>query len=259
VILADVNCVLGHWPFRHLEPSTPEALAAQLESEGIRRALVYSLEAVLSPDLDRCNRELFAACRGSTTLVPVPTIDPSLPSWRRDLEACRGESWPGAVRIVPQYHRYRLADTAADALADILAAANTTLVVQMRVDDERNQYPLMQVPGVPVDDIAALVSRHGDLRILCLCCYLPEAVRIAQAGPNVAVDTSFIEVLDTLRVLLAEVPARQVAFGSYTPMLYTRANVMKVSFAEVAIEQREQVAWRTATRLSPAFAELASR
>jgi hypothetical protein len=42
-------------------------------------------------------------------------------------------------------------------------------------------------------------------------------------------------------------------------MLYTRANVMKVSFAEVAIEQREQVAWRTATRLSPAFAELASR
>jgi len=250
-MLIDVNCALGRWPFQRSESLTPDALEAHLAAEGVQRALVYSLDAVLAPDVAHCNRQLLEALRSSATLRPVPTVDPSMPAWRETLAACRDTGWLGAVRVVPNYHLYRLDDPTVDALAEALTQADATLAIQVRVEDERGQYPMLKMPGVPADDIAALARRHPTLRILCLCCYLPEARRLAAASANLFVETSFIECLDTLRYATEVIPAQQLAFGTYTPVFYTRANRMKLTSAEVSAEVREQVAWQTAARLFP--------
>ena len=48
--------------------------------------------------------------------------------------------------------------------------------------------------------------------------------------------------LDTVKDLLEQVSAEQVLFGSHTPMLYTRAAVMKWQLADVSEEIKQQIA-----------------
>ena len=76
--------------------------------------------------------------------------------------------------------------------------------------------------------------------------YIPIAPHCA-SGPaltaaNIHVDLSFVERLDTVAALLAEVPARQVLFGSHTPFLYTRAAVMKLRTAAVGRRELRAIA-----------------
>jgi len=119
------------------------------------------------------------------------------------------------------------------------------------VEDERRQYPLMKVPGVSVDDVLVLAAAHPELSILCLCPYFHEACRLVLESCYVCIDISFCERENSLRVLLEKLPAERVLFGSHTPMLYTRANGMKLDCAEISPADRERIAGGNALRLFP--------
>lgn len=249
-MLCDVNTSLGRWPFARFDQANAADLAAHLAAEGIGWALVSAIESVLFPDPHLPNADLAAAVAPHPSLVPLMTVDPTLGHWRRCLDGYRAAGCINAVRLVPNYHRYALDAPGVDDLAAALrTASHPVLVVQMRVDDERSQYPLMQVPGVPVDGVIDLARRHPDLPILCLCTYRAEAIRLGRETPNVFVDTAFIEYLDTLASLLAHVPPERVLFGSHTPFLYTRANVLKLREASVGAAALEAVGARNAARL----------
>ena len=63
------------------------------------------------------------------------------------------------MRILPNYHQFALDDACADALMRELAERRLTLLLQMRIEDERSQYPLMKVPGVAVEAAVGLARR----------------------------------------------------------------------------------------------------
>ncbi|NLG36007.1 MAG: hypothetical protein GX548_11695 [Lentisphaerae bacterium] len=102
------------------------------------------------------------------------------------------------------------------------------MTIQMRVEDERNQYPLMKVSGVPVAEIITLAKAFPAVPIVCLCAYFGEAVELVQKTQSVHVDLAFLETFRTLPALLAKIPADRVLFGSHTPFLYTRPAVLKL-------------------------------
>ena len=249
-MLIDVNCWLGFWPFQMFPQLTAPRLAKHLSAHGIARAFVSPVESVLSPDPHVPSRHLLGKLKAQPGMIPVPVLDPSLGNWRECLDEYVAEGHGQAVRIIPNYHRYELDAPCVEDLAEALSdRPQGILMIQMRVEDERHQYPLMKVPGVPADAAIAFAKRHPHLRILCLCPYLKEAERLVNETRNIRVDTAFIEHANTLKHALARIPGDRMLFGSHTPFLYTRASVMKLECAGIPQKAMNAVASKNASRL----------
>ncbi|NQU75618.1 MAG: hypothetical protein HQ546_04785 [Planctomycetes bacterium] len=165
-----------------------------------------------------------------------------------------------AIRLQPNYHRYDLADACVDELAEVLGDSDqSVLVIQMRMEDERSQYPLMKVRGVPVESVIALAQRCPELPIVCLSAYRPEANELVQRTDNVLVDIAFIEFLDTLTSVLKHIPSDRLLFGSHTPFLYTRASIMKIECASIGGDEKQAIGSRNAAAVFSVAQQQAGR
>lgn len=249
-MLIDVNCSLGRWPFQEFADLTAGKMERRLADWGISCALVSAVEAVLCPDPHVHNLRLLRRLRRHPGLKPLMVLDPSLGHWRDCLREYGDLGCGDAVKVYPNYRRCSLDSACMGALMEELARERgKALVIQMRVEDERAQYPLMKVPGTPVAEIVALAKRFPQTPVVCLCPYLPEAVALVEATENVSVDIAFVEHMNTLQTFLKRVPARRVLFGSHTPFLYTEASLMKVRFAEIPAEDLRAVSSGNAQRI----------
>lgn len=247
-MIIDANTSLGHWPFRRFPAPTAaaaRALARRLGAAGIGRALVFSAEAVLHPDPRPCDEDLRRAVRGFPSLVPVPTVNPTLSDWPGILEA----GGPRAVAAVPNYHDYRLDSPAAARLMEALAVRGIPLVVRLRLDDERNQYRLMKVPGVDCARVIALARAFPGVPVVCLGAYRGEAVELLSRTDNISVDISFVSGFRALASLAAAAPSGRVLFGSHTPFFYTEPALLKLASADLSPGAREAIARRNAASL----------
>ena len=248
-MMVDCNVSLGRWPFQAFAVRTPGRLARHLAAEGVSGAWVSAVESILYPDPDVYDAALFRAMQPHRTLRFVKTINPTLPNCRASLAAWSKQRRVCAVKVFPTYHQYSAADDCAVELAEAVCAARLPLLVQMRVEDERSHYPLMRVPGVPFGEVIALAGAVPTLPVVALCPYFAEAKELAAGPPNLHVDLSFIETPDTVRTVLGFLPARRVLFGSHTPFMTTRSEVMKLEFARVGARDRDLISRGNAARL----------
>lgn len=238
----DANSWIGRWPFAWLDTHTPRSLVAQLRRHGIRRALVSPLDAVLAPAPGPANRELLRTTRGVNPLVPVPVINPALQNWREELDVVTADPRVRAIRVLPNYHNYRLRSRAMNELATELVRRRLRLIVQVRLVDERHEFHAMKLKGVPVKDLDALLRRHPRLRVLACGLTRTELLSLAPKHPRLLADLSLVEWHDTVRNVLAKVSARQLAFGSLTPFFITAASKAKVSTAGVGAKTAAAIA-----------------
>ena len=229
--LIDINAAYGSWPFRRVGHANLAALRDHLRDEGIATALAAHLGAVFHADPDPFNRELVAESRGLEGILPVPILNPHLPGWRERLARYRGEADVRAVRVLPSYHGYRLYTRPVFDLLEHTAEAGVRVLVQLRLEDERQQYFGLRIKPVPVKQVVRLARRFSDLPFVCLNAYLPEARTLAEETTTVAVDTAFAEWMYAVEELRAVLPVERIFFGSHTPLLVTRASVMKLTHA----------------------------
>ena len=219
----DASTWIGKWPFAFVDAHMPRSLAAHLKAHGIRRALVSPLDAVFSPAPGPANQELLRGIKGVKGLIPVPVINPSLANWSEELDAVTGDPRVRAVRLLPSYHGYRLRSRAVDAFTVEAARRRLRVIVQVRLIDERHEYHAMHIKPVKPADFAAFVKRHPRLRVVASGFIRSEILSIAMQCPRALIDLSFAEWHETIRHLLARVPARQLCFASHTPFLITAA------------------------------------
>jgi len=241
-MLIDVNVSLGPWPFWKFQEDSPEKLSKHLKSEEISLALVSSLETVFYPDPQLGNRDLFIKLKPYPNLIPIIVSNPSLSSWKEMLEKYDNLYKIKAVKILPNYHNYSVSSSFVSDLMKELNKRKIPLIIQMRLEDERNQYPLLKVRGVRIEEIINLAKSFPNVPIITLCPYFQEAISLVKESPNIYIDISFIERLNTLKTLLEKVPGERVLFGSHTPFLYTRSAVMKVKTADIPEKDREAIA-----------------
>lgn len=238
----DVNVSAGSWPFQIFCDETLQELADSQAEEGIGTSLVSHAGAILYPDPDVYNRKLLQEAEGIPSVVPVMVINPLLTGWEETLDEYAKLIPLKAVKIYPNYHCYSLKSGAVNRLVRYLQEKNIRLVIQMRVDDERNQYSRMRVPGVPLKQIIDLSRRFPGFQFACLNPYKKEAFTLAAETEYVLFDISFIELLDTMSALLKSVPAERILFGTHTPFLYTRSNFLKLSKARIPDREKALIA-----------------
>jgi len=248
VNLIDTNANLGPWPFAPVPDRTGAALAAHLAAAGIRRALVSHLGALFLPEPMPANRALFATVRRTPGLIPVPVLNPALPNWREQLAECLAAGPIRAVKILPNYHRYRLNARHLDDFMAALAKAKLRLILNVRLEDERHKYFALRIKGVPVPQVAQFLRRFRSHHVLLSGIYKTEVEKLAPDHENFSVEISLCEMTDTLEIMLKKFPARRFMLGTDTPVMATRAQAAKLTGALIPARTRELIGSGNARR-----------
>jgi hypothetical protein len=239
-MMIDVNAWLGNYPFQKYRVDTVDKLDAELESGGISRAYVSSIDSIFLGDPDQGNMALLARIKGRRRLRPAVIINPVMGNWR-ELLGKYADLGVRLARLCPNYHGYRLVSSRGMGLLEEIGKRGLLPVVQVRVEDERTHHARCRVPGVKTADIAECALKLGGMPVIACCGYFDEVVSLVRRTKNVYADISMVERLDTVASLLKEVPAGRVLFGSHTPFLYTRAAVSKVAAPGITEGNRNKI------------------
>ena len=248
-MIIDVNAAVGRWPFCSAQSMTPSRLSSLLAEVGVDVALCTSLEACFHEDPDEDNRRLFRQLSGHQRLHAVPVVNPRMANWPELVERWGLEA--PAVKALPSYHDYKLADPRVDALAAELTQRRRPLLVQVRMEDERVQSPAFRVPPVPVADIVALAGRFPRLTVVALGTYLTEASDLLRRAGDVRIDISFLDRLDVVGEIVRRCPpaGRRLLLGTSSPLLHARSAVLKAQTADVSRAVRQAILGGNARRL----------
>jgi predicted TIM-barrel fold metal-dependent hydrolase len=247
-MLIDTNVNLGPWPFAPLPELAAPQLAARLGAAGIRRALVSPLAAVFLPDPMPANAKLFAVVRRTPALLPVPVLNPALANWREQLTMCLAAAPIRAVKLFPNYHNYRLTARRLDDFMAAIARAGLRLIVNVRLEDERHRYFALKIKGVPAKDVARFLRRFPDQHVFLAGLYRPELKQLAADHKNFSADIAFCEWAETVKDLLAAMPARRLMLGTNTPLLSTRAQADKLRLAQIPARTKALIGTENARR-----------
>jgi len=243
-MLIDINVSFGNWPFQKFLFDTPGKLERHLKKEGISMAFVSPIESVFYPDPDVYNKILFKKLKIFHSLIPIPVINPFLSNWKELLKEYVAYKKIKTIKILPNYHNYSLSSESVNEMMEKLKERKIPLIIQIRLEDERNQYPLLKIKGVEIEEIIKLANHFPQVPVICLCPYFSEAILLVKETENIYVDISFVECLDTIVTLLKEIPARRVLFGSHTPFLYTRSAVMKIKSADISEKDIQAITFK---------------
>lgn len=241
--IIDVNVAAGFWPIqRFTDRSLPE-LDRTLEHLGISQAWTSAIESILFPEPDSHDAAMCERIREFPRFRPVKTINPLLANWHKSLSAALSRCPIAAAKVFPNYHGYPLASDAMRQLCEVLRQHDLPLLIQMRVNDERNQPPFLQVKGVSATDIAQLAADNPDNLIIALCAYNIEVADLCKGGDNLLVDLSFLDESESLdRRFDGIMPMDRFVFGSHAPFLHARAAHMKLTHFQLPENLRTKVA-----------------
>jgi predicted TIM-barrel fold metal-dependent hydrolase len=208
-------------------------LGRLLAPYGVTRVYAGRLSALWYENPHDANREPLMPAGEETpsgvTFVAVPVLDPTIATWREELDRLKRSGPLPMVRLHPNYGGYTLA--AADPLLAELARRKVVAQVIVRLDDPRRQHPRAQVADVPAADVLEAAVRHPELPVLLTGALGPAlqilANRLPAAG-NLWADTSQADGVDTVADLMQTPWRDRLVFGSHAPLFIPYAALARV-------------------------------
>lgn len=168
-MIIDVNAYLGPFAFRRLRHNTASELLKLMDSKAIDKAVVSSAGALTYRNTQAGNEELAGEVKPHRDrLIPHAVINPAYAGWRDDLKACQESLGMSGLRLYPKWHRYGLAEAPCLELVSLATARGMVVSIPVRVEDVRQRSWLVDVPEVPLQEIAALVKACPDGRFILL-------------------------------------------------------------------------------------------
>ncbi len=252
-MIYDADTWIGHWPYRRLPNTAASDLLKQMDSHGIEKALVGSLQGIFYKDSHEANRELTkAVSRYRDRLVPCAILNPTYFGWAEDLKQCREEWAMPVLRLIPQYHPYKLTDDVAD---EIVAAAHElkmTVAVYGRVMDLRGRSHLDHSRQVPADEIMAMFKKFHGASFMLLNSGAVKAPKGAKA-PKIFQDVAQMHggcgvgIEKGLKTCTAD----RLMFGSTMLLRYPKPALLAIETVKATKAQKEKILYKNLKRLIP--------
>ncbi len=251
-MIIDVNAWTGPWPALVNVPHDVASVRASLRAYGVEHIFMAPLAAAWSANPHLCNPIIYEAADAYGNISPVPVIDPTLPTWPAELEKAAGHRAVRMIKLLPGYGGYDLA--AADELFEEAGRANLAAMVQIRIDDPRRHHPMAMVPDVPAGDVVETAKRHPDLNLViggASAATLRECAAHIRDLPGLYADTSQVDGVDGVEMLVEEGLGKKLLFGSHSPVFMPAASI-----ARVLIDLSDDVAMQVFSSNSRGLLEL---
>ncbi len=227
--IIDTNIHLFRWPFRRLPLDETARLVKKLRQFNITQAWASSYEGLLHRDLSSVNRRLQQRCTAFPELIPIGTINPTLPGWQRDLVDCKTKLAMPGIRLYPNYHHYTLKDSLVTDLLQQAASLGLFVQIAVSLEDGRTQHRSMQVQDVDVSPLPALLGQFPNLPVQLLNAKLPVALTAQLAKlPNLFLDVSRVDGSAGIPRLAEVFSLNRILFGSHAPFLIPEAALIRV-------------------------------
>ena len=257
-MIIDINCWLGHYPYRRLRHNDAEGLVAQMNTVGIDRAIVSSIDALFYKNTQAGNEELAAAVAPHRDhLIPFATINPSYAGWERDLTICHETEGMRGIRAFPHYHGYDLDDARCRALLGAAAERGLPVAFCARLVDRRQHHWLDVSVDPPPQALAALVAAHPENRFMILNSLSPAEEWAPAAEADVLWDISRMTALPiALGPASASIPAMlqvygpgRLAFGTGMPFKVPHPALLKLTVLGADASCKAAIASGNAARM----------
>jgi len=255
-MLIDVNAYLGHFAFRQLRHNTASGLLKLMDRAAIGRAVVSSASAIAYRNAQAGNEEVHAEARANhDRLIPFAIINPSYAGWQDDLKICREDFGMVGLRLYPKWHNYRLSDRCCLDLVNAATERGMIISIPIRAEDARQRHWLVDVPDVPLDEIAALVKACPQARFILVngAGFVRSALGQKENGlpANYFIEISRLSAVlaNELGQLVANLGADRVVFGTGMPFNYPDPALVKLEVLDASEDDKEKIRWKNAARL----------
>jgi predicted TIM-barrel fold metal-dependent hydrolase len=254
-MIIDTNMHLGTWPFRRPPWNGTDEIVKKLRGVQITEAWAGSFEGLLHKDLAGVNARLAEECkRHGGFLIPFGSLNPRQPDWEEDLRRCQEEHRMPGIRLHPNYHGYRLDDPQFARLLEKAAQQRLLVQIVVRMEDERTQHPLVQVPPVDLGPLPALVTRWPELRVQILNGTVnprDEGLMLLARSAQIHFDCTMAEGVGGLARLLERVGQDRALFGTHFPLFYPESALLKVRESALKEDATQALQFANARKLLP--------
>lgn len=250
VILMIID-IHGHYYGQNLYPPwVPygiKPLKKWAENVDIDKVVVSSLD-VFDKGMDE-NKEVTYLCSVYPKLWQWLTIDPRVPNW---WESLYNHEKVIGLKVHPTWHNYELTDY----LYDILEVAknnNWAVLTHFGVNE----------PYVNIEKSIKIADRYGEVPVIFahlgngFSSYgdvLTQVECLARTkNENTLIDTSSlaIHLNGLLKESVARIGSGRILFGTDLPLHLPESMLAGVSMADLSIEDKERILWKTAVSFIP--------
>lgn len=239
-MIIDININYGHWPGNNWEIKSLNNFLREIKKTGINKGLVSSIDGIFSFDPEIYNRKIIKELKNSADFKILPVINPKAKNWKETIKDYM-ENKIKIFKIVPSFHRYSLIEDDIYKFFEIAEKENIIIVIQKRFEDERTKHPILNIKDFGIENIEKVAKDFPDLKIIVLCLYMNEAIKLVENCKNLYTDISFIEHLDTLSYALKYILEDRILFGSHTPFLYPESALFKLKYSNISKTQFEKI------------------
>jgi predicted TIM-barrel fold metal-dependent hydrolase len=252
-MIIDINAYLGHFAFRPLRHNTATALLGLMDSKKIDKAVVSSASAITYRNTQAGNEEVAAEVRGHRDrLIPFAVINPFYAGWKDDLARCHETLGMRGLRLYPNWHRYSLSDRCCHDLVNAATERLMVISIPIRVEDVRQRSWLVDVPEVPLAELAALATAFPNARFVFLNGLGFVNSPLGQKGgalpANYLIEISRMDsvLANEIGQLIANLGAERVVFGTGMPFNDPDPALLKMEVLTATQAEKEKLLWRNA-------------
>ena len=130
--MIDINAWTGHWNTLIVKGDV-ETVRRTVQAYGVEQIFMAPLDAAWCPDPHLYNEVVYKASDRYDDISPVPIIDPTLPTWQKELNRAAACTGVRLIKLLPGYGGYDLSKT--DDFFTSVCEAKLGVMIQVRIDD----------------------------------------------------------------------------------------------------------------------------
>jgi len=225
--IVDSNTFFGAFPRRKLDISK-EKLFATMRGHGVRCALTLSTKGIFY-DYVQGNAETLKECASEVTLMPVATIDPRKYCGEEGEVESIGKGF-SLFRLFPDLQSWPLEYAPFLKFLQELNYVRRPLMIAANACGMATRIAQL-AKGL---DIPVILTSIGYWT-------LSEVILLMRENRNISVETHLLDSPDAIEVLVREVGASRLIFGSGSPFTYFSTAFLPVEHASISEDEKELI------------------